>query len=251
MVARPVTVTVTNVDEPGTVMLSTLQPQVDVEVTATLSDDDSVTVSSVEWQWYRGATPIANATSMDSLTATYTPEGGDTGQRLRARATYDDAHDENKNAQVDSSRTVRSEPSSNISPQVPTGTVEREVAENTPAGRSIGAPVVATDPGDVLTYSLGGTDEASFDIDRATGQLKTKTDLNHEDKGSYSVTVTATDPFRESANASVTIAVTDVNEAPTISGSPEATLTFAELNETTPLPTYTASDEDAEARRPR
>ena len=49
----------------------------------------------------------------------------------------------------------------------------REVAENTPAGTNLGAPVVASDP-DVLTYSLSGTDEESFDINRATGQLITK-----------------------------------------------------------------------------
>ena len=40
-------------------MLSTLQPQVGVPVTATLSDEDVVDDdgddTSVEWQWYRGA----------------------------------------------------------------------------------------------------------------------------------------------------------------------------------------------------
>ena len=45
---------------------------------------------------------------------------------------------------------------------------EREIAENTEAGLSIEAPVTATDPndGDNLTYTLGGTDGASFSIDR-------------------------------------------------------------------------------------
>ena len=33
---------------------------------------------------------------------------------------------------------------------------KREVVENTPAGRNLGPRVAATDPGDVLTYSLTG-----------------------------------------------------------------------------------------------
>ena len=39
--------------------------------------------------------------------------------------------------------------------------------------------------GDVLTYTLGGTDAASFDIDVATGQLRTKAALDRETKGTY------------------------------------------------------------------
>ena len=53
------------------------------------------------------------------------------------------------------------------------------MAENTPAGTNIGAPVVASDP-DVLTYSLDATGAMSFDINRATGQLITKVALDFE-----------------------------------------------------------------------
>ena len=58
----------------------------------------------------------------------------------------------------------------------------RKVAENTPAGRNIGAPVRANDEGDVLAYSLSGEleDAGLFAIDIATGQLKTKEKLNRE-----------------------------------------------------------------------
>ena len=55
------------------------------------------------------------------------------------------------------------------------GAPTRTVAENTKAGQAIGDPVVAEDKdGDVLTYTLGGTDAGVFAIDWATGQLKTK-----------------------------------------------------------------------------
>ena len=61
------------------------------------------------------------------------------------------------------------------------------MAENTPAGEHVGAPVVATDAdNDVLTYTLSGADMASFAIDSATGQLLTMDALDFETKASYS-----------------------------------------------------------------
>ena len=67
--------------------------------------------------------------------------------------------------------------------------------ENTEAGENIGAPIAATDPntGDTLTYTLGGTDAASFDIGESSGQLQTKAALDFEDKASYTVTVSVRD----------------------------------------------------------
>ena len=69
------------------------------------------------------------------------------------------------------------------------------VDENTPADTNIGSPYTATDPdaGETLTYSLGGTDAASFDIDDTTGQIKTTAALDHETKETYNVTVTVSD----------------------------------------------------------
>ena len=89
----------------------------------------------------------------------------------------------------------------------------RSVAENTEAGMEIGAPVTATDANDdTLTYALGGTDTASFDIDTATGQLMTKEALDYETKASYSVTVTASDSGGLSDSIDVTITVTNEDE---------------------------------------
>ena len=64
----------------------------------------------------------------------------------------------------------------NTSPDFDNDTTARSIPENTPPGVNIGAPISATDPdegileyGDTLTYSLGGMDAASFDIDESTG----------------------------------------------------------------------------------
>ena len=47
------------------------------------------------------------------------------------------------------------------------------VRENTPAGQPVGDPVTATDDdtGDILTYTLAGTDVDSFAIDVTNGQI--------------------------------------------------------------------------------
>ena len=50
-----VTISVTDVDEEGTVALTSAQPQVGTELTASLSDPDGA-VSEVSWQWASSAT---------------------------------------------------------------------------------------------------------------------------------------------------------------------------------------------------
>ena len=111
----------------------------------------------------------------------------------------------------------------NAAPEFPSGsTATREVAENSPAGTLVGAPVTASDSdGDTLSYSLSGT--SAFTIDATTSQIAvaSNTDLDHEAVSSYTVTVTVSDGLDTfgdpdpSADDSitVTITVTDVDEA--------------------------------------
>ena len=108
----------------------------------------------------------------------------------------------------------------NRAPAFSSDTATRMVDENTDKGMDIGAVVTAKDKtagvDDKLTYTLGGTDAASFGIGEGDGQLKTKAKLDHEDKASYMVMVTATDPAGLSDSIAVTIMVMDVDEAPEI-----------------------------------
>ena len=88
----------------------------------------------------------------------------------------------------------------------------RTVVENTDSGVNIGTPVSATDAdGDTLTYSLGGTDADAFDIERTTGQLKTKAALDYETKSAYAVKITVSDGSL-TASIDVTINVTDIDD---------------------------------------
>ena len=125
----------------------------------------------------------------------------------------------------------------------------RAVAENTASGQNIGAAVAATDAdsGDPLTYSLGGTDAASFSIDDTNGQLQTSAALDFETKASYSVTVDVSDGKGDSDAIDVTINVTDVNEAPVFTQGTRATLAVAEhtASGTNIGVAFTATDPDS------
>ena len=110
----------------------------------------------------------------------------------------------------------------NSTPVFAGSSTTRSIPENTPAGRNIGSPVSATDADsdDTLRYTLSGTDAASFDIVRATGQLKTKAALDYETKNSYSVIVKVSDgTLTNTIRVTITIIDIDEGSAPVFAGS--------------------------------
>ena len=130
----------------------------------------------------------------------------------------------------------------NEPPEFGSSAVELEIDENTATNTNVGDPIVATDPeSDTLTYSLAGVEAASFDVEPLTGQIKTKTLLDHEspsDSGGdnvYELTVHVTDGKDDNGSVdstvddliNLTITVTDVNEPPEF-GSPAVELDIDE-----------------------
>ena len=236
-----VTITITDLEEAGSLTLSSVQPQVDTELTATLADPDG-SVTGITWEWQRASNQATWDPINGATTADYTPVNADVGKHLRVTASYADGHGPSKETRVVSDNPVQEAPVSNNAPAFSTETAERNIVENTEAGEDIGAPVLAADAeNDTLTYSLSGTDDdASFGIVQATGQLQTKAALDYEsDKKSYTVTVTATDPSGLSDTIKVTITVTDEDERPVVTVIP--TVYYAE-NGSSPIATYTATD---------
>ena len=70
----------------------------------------------------------------------------------------------------------------------------REVAENARPGDAVGVPVPATHPDDLeITYSLSGTDAASFTVDEETGQIQVKEGVELELGQTLTLNLTATD----------------------------------------------------------
>ena len=196
-----VTIDVNNLDEAGTVTLSSLQPLVAIPLTATLDELDDVSGRET-WSWARSPNGASDWTSISGETsATYTPVLDDVGDYLRATASYTDGEGSGKSAQAISDTAVEVAPGRNapVFKEYPTAT--RSVARNTPAGRNIGAPFLATDAdNDALTYSLGGRDRDSFDLDTSSGQLSTEilADLVFDDK--YEVFVSVSDSKDDSGN---------------------------------------------------
>ena len=95
--------------------------------------------------------------------------------------------------------------------------IERFVNEDVQPGGSVGAPIVASGGTGTLTYSLSGTDAASFTINTGTGQilLAQGASLDYEsEKTTYGLVVTATGQPGETASVDVVIYVENVNEPP-------------------------------------
>ena len=87
-----VTVTVTNVDEGGTVNLSSPgnEVKVGVQLTAQLDEGDEEVVTG--WQWSSGGSNTGPWTNISGETNnTYTPVDGDVGNYLRITVSYTDA----------------------------------------------------------------------------------------------------------------------------------------------------------------
>ena len=97
----------------------------------------------------------------------------------------------------------------------------RSVAENTPGGANIGAPIVATgSTGDRLSYALLGADAPLFDIDAAAGQLLTNGPLDFEAKSGYRVSVSVSNSRGGRDTIAVTINLTNVDEPGTVAVLP-------------------------------
>ena len=133
----------------------------------------------------------------------------------------------------------------NQPPEFPTAEDgRRSVDENTPAGRSIGTPIAATDAdNDRLTYSISRHPNHIFnvfdvfDVDATTGQLRTKGALDEEMGDSYRLTMSVSDGKDPHGNAdttiddtiSVTVTVNDVDEPPLI--TPDSDIVVDENHE--------------------
>ena len=122
--------------------------------------------------------------------------------------------------------------------------------------------VIATDPNyDTLTYTLGGPDAASFDLDSTSGQLSTKAPLDRETKDSYNLTLSVHDGKDIHGNSdttvddtiSVTVTVIDVDEPADISfaaaGGVTATNNALSVDENHdgPLAAFSARDPENKA----
>ena len=260
-----VTVTVTNKEESGMVHISSLQPQVGTELTATVTDLDGVAVAG-NWQWASSHSKSGPFTDIPDRSddMTYRPIEADLGKYLQVTARYRDnvsGADAREESAVSAHPVRKDIVTSNDPPKYPDQTTlgidtdvdtgatilpertetERFIHENSPAGTRVGAPVTAFDDAtdiEVLTYSLSGArgHVDSFNIDPVTGQItvaagvRLNADVDPETvlggaQGPYEVTVIATDGDGDIQTIDVEIRVVRVDEPPTIDREYRAEIT--------------------------
>ena len=195
--------------------------QVNQELTASpgsIADGDGLAGAAYTYTWIR--VDGSDETLITGTTGnSYTVVAADQGNTLKVKASFtDDAGFAEERTSAATATVI----GLNSAPVFSQTAQARSIAENTAAGEDIGAAVTATDAGDTLTYTLGGTGMASFDIVAASGQIRTKSGItyDHEATPSYTVTVTASDTSNATAVATVTISITDVDEPPDAPATP-------------------------------
>ena len=209
----------------------------------------------------------------DETSDSYTPVADDRGMYLKAVATYTDrTRDEDVTDETDddgnalfgntaesgATTAVRNNPD-NQAPKFKEGaSTFRVVAEGTSAlsgdadddaataddnlADNVGGPIEATDAdADIPTYTLSGADAGMFRV-RANGQIEVSSgaNLDYETKKFHTIRVTADDGYggsNSTASITVTIYVTNVDDAPMIrdsadsSAKGEQTVSYAEKGE--------------------
>ena len=211
---------------------------------------------------------IAGATS-----ALYTPVTADAGHTLHAVATYNDKFNTGTtraNALGSSEKAAQVSDPANTAPKFPDQDLSTAGDQSDVAMRSVkegakdepvGAPLEAEDSnGDLLTYSLSGTDADSFKLDDLSAgsnsvQILTAVKLDFETQTMHEVVLQAMDPSGATDSITVMIEVTDVDEGADIMLAAQSECEvdgsvvkcdYLEGGEE-PVATFTAEDFDADA----
>ena len=226
------TITVTDVNEPPAkpdVPIVTPASSTSLQVTWDAPENTGPPITDYD---YRYREPLGSWTEVTNTRITATTF---TIERLQASTSYDvEVRATNAEGTSDWSNSgygLTAAAGANSPPVFDEGTsATRSVSATAPAGASIGQPVRATDAdsGDTLSYSLEGTDAASFDINTSTGQLLTLAGVTLVAETTYEVEVVASDGT-DSARLPVSIEVTagPPNNPPVFSEGASATRTVA------------------------
>jgi hypothetical protein len=95
---QAIAITVTNMDEMGSISFDTEEPRAGTAVTASLMDYDGVVEGSVTWQWSIESEPGTYEDIEGATSDTYTPVVGDEEKHIRVTAMYDDGEGMGKTA---------------------------------------------------------------------------------------------------------------------------------------------------------
>ena len=232
---QPVTITVTNVNEPPAApaapVVTTGSVAASLEINWFPPENTGPDINDYDYRHKK--TTETTWTTVDDTSITDTSETissleADTAYQVSVRAGSPEGDSPWSFAAVGSTNKE-----GNAAPVFASTTDTRSVAENTPSGQRVGAALTATDANStMLNYSLAGAHASLFDIEESTGQIKTKEPLNTEAKCreedsddettcTYMVLVVVDDDGDGGSDViAVTITVTDVSERPSRPAAP-------------------------------
>ena len=205
-----IVINVNNVEEPGSLTLSSQTPEVGALIRAALTDPDG-RISNLQWQWASSSTPGGAFTSISGgVSASYAPTASDQNLYLQVTVTYTDGHGVGKNLTATTNHAVPPDPA-NHQPSFARATYDLTVSSTATADTLVGV-VSATDPDqDVLSYSITGTDAAAFaptanfPLDGATGRITVRDTASLTPGANYQVTVGVSDGKDGDGNADAAI----------------------------------------------
>ena len=174
-----VTITVIDVDEPPAqpdaplVAPSAVAPTTALHVTWTAPANDgrpAITDYDVQYRQVGASAWIAHSFVGVGTTTRIPGLEPATDYEVQVAASNDEGTSPWSDAGVGRTRGLNTPPVIDP-PEDGGGKLVRAIAENSPAGTSVGAPITATDAdGDTLTYALSGA--SAFVIDAASGQIR-------------------------------------------------------------------------------
>ena len=243
-----VTVTVTNVDEEGSIGAITGTAQVGVELTAGAVTDSDGAVTGITYQWQSSPSSSNTYTTISGAgtDATYTPVDGDEGNTIQVIATYTDPQGAGKTATSAPTAAVIAAPTPPNQPP----TAEAGPAQSVVTDMLVALSGSGNDPdGDnnALTYSWALTGGTGITLSDANIASPTFTPTA---AGVYTFTLTVTDAGSPSARGTDTVIITvtapviTTNTAPVVSGN--AAPNYDE-NASAAVETYAATDAEGNA----
>ncbi|WP_167599140.1 cadherin domain-containing protein [Chlorobaculum sp. 24CR] len=202
----------------GLIMTENYAPSGDVTITGDAEQYETLTAHNtlddpdgngeVTYQWQADGENIPDATG-DTLELA---DEALVGKTITVVASYQDGEGLDESVSSDPTDPVEN---TNDAPTI-TSDLTAAVDENADPSTLI-YTAIATDPdaGDHVSYSLQGTDAASFTIDPDSGDVTLNQSPDFEVKNEYAIEVVATDDGSLTDTKEVTVSVNDVAEAPT------------------------------------
>ena len=160
-----VTVTVTDVDEPGELSLSDTGPSVGTALTLTLTDPDGVTAGTPVYQWERSTGRNSWAVIGGATLASYTPVPADTNAFLRVTATYDDGLGSGRTVQAFTKEVVTGPLLTGLTAETPTSVADTERRLTPTFSPEVLHYRIGCANNEVLTLSATGAGGARISVD--------------------------------------------------------------------------------------